>query len=134
MSSPFKTPQEFLEVKGPMYTFANSPFWLMLFLVFTVLIFLWFIYASYKIKSSESSKSDSAVMSILLLTGFISLAQSAYISGTSAIEAYLQNNKSNVSWGRKTYTPLRKVARRTNSTRQNYYSSRSDRDPTIRRS
>ena len=133
MSSPFKTPQEFLEVKGPMYTFANSPFWLILFLVFTVLIFLWFIYASYQIKSSESSKSDPAVMSVLILTGFISLAQSAYISGTGAIEAYLQNNKSNVSWGRKTYTPLRKVARRTNSNRQNYYSSRLDRDQTTRR-
>ncbi|WP_319423027.1 hypothetical protein [Pleurocapsa sp. FMAR1] len=132
MSSPFKTPQEFLEVKGPMYTFANSPFWLILFLVFTVLIFLWFIYASYKIKSSESSHSDPAVMSVLILTGFISLAQSAYVSGTTAVEAYLQNNKSNVSWGRKTDTPIRKVARRSNSTRQNYYSSRY-RDETIRR-
>ena len=85
MSSPFKTPQEFLEVKGPLYTFANSSFWLTLFLVFTVIIFLWFIFASYKIKASEPSKSDPAVMSVLILTGFISLAQSAYISGTTAI-------------------------------------------------
>ncbi len=133
MSSPFKTPQEFLEVKGPMYTFAKSPFWLTLFLVFTVIIFLWFIYASYKIKSSESSKSDPAVMSVLLLTGFISLAQSAYVSGTTAIEAYLQNNKSNVAWGRKTDTPIRKVARRNNTAGRSYYLSRSHRDETIRR-
>ncbi len=135
MSSPFKTPQEFLEVKGPMYTFANSPFWLTLFLVFTVLIFLWFIYASYKIKSSESSKSDPAVMSILLLTGFLSLAQSVYISGTNAIEAYLQNknNKSSVSWGGKTATSSRKITSRTNTVKRNYYSSRPYRDETIRR-
>ncbi len=130
MSSPFKTSQEFLEVKGPLYTFANSPFWLILFLVFTVLIFFWFIYASYKIKSSEPSKSDPAVMSVLILTGFISLAQSAYISGTTAIEAYRQN-KSRVSM-QKNHTSSRKIAR--NNTRQYYSSrSRSQRDRTIRR-
>ena len=128
MSSPFKTPQEFLEVKGPLYTFANSSFWLMLFLVFTVLIFLWFIYASYKIKASEPSKSDPAVMSVLILTGFISLAQSAYISGTTAIEAYRQN-KSRVSM-QKNLTPVRKLTK--NNTKQ-YYSSRSHRNKTIRR-
>ena len=126
MSSPFKTPQEFLEVKGPLYTFANSSFWLTLFLVFTVIIFLWFISASYKIKASEPSKSDPAVMSVLILTGFISLAQSAYISGTTAIEAYRQN-KSRVSMQNR--TPARKVTR--SNTRQ-YYSSRSPKGYTAR--
>ncbi|MBE9047229.1 hypothetical protein IQ255_22980 [Pleurocapsales cyanobacterium LEGE 10410] len=116
MSSPFKTPQEFLEVKGPLYTFANSSFWLTLFLVFTVLIFFWFIYASYKIKSKSNSDSDPAVMSVLILTGFLSLAQSVYISGTTAIEAYLQKNKSQVSMQRKTRTT--KVAGKTKITRR----------------
>ena len=126
MSSPFETPQEFLEVKGPLYTFANSSVWLTFFLILNVIIFFWFIYASYKIKASESSKSDPAVMSVLILTGFISLAQSAYISGTTAIEAYRQ--KSRVSMQNR--TPVRKVTR--NNTRQ-YYSSRYDRDRTSRR-
>lgn len=112
MSSPFKTPQEFLEVKGPLYTFANSSVWLTLFLVLSVIIFLWFIYASYNIKSSSNSNSDPAMMSVLILTGFLSLAQSAYISGTTAIEAYLQN-KSRVSMRRKTRTA---TVRKTNIT------------------
>lgn len=128
MSSPFQTSQEFLEVKGPLYTFANSPFWLTLFLVFTVLILLWFIYASYNIKSNDSSKSDPAVMSVLILTGFISLAQSAYISGTTAIEAYRQN-KSLVSM-HKNRTTVRKSAKNNTSQR---YSSRYDRGQTNRR-
>lgn len=128
MSSPFKTSQEFLEVKGPLYTFANNPFWLMLFLAFTILIFLWFIYASYKIKSSEPSKSDPAVMSVLILTGFISLAQSAYISSTNAIEAYRQN-KSRVSM-QKNRTTVRKSAK---SNTSQHYLSRYDRGQTNRR-
>lgn len=124
MTSPFETPEEFLEVKGPLYTFANSPVWLTFFLILSVIIFFWFIYASYKIKgSSDSKNSDIAAMSILILTGFISFAQSAYISGSTAIEAYRQ--KESVSAQRKTRTPSKKVAR-TNTTRQ-YYASRSPR-------
>lgn len=126
MSSPFETPQEFLEVEGPLYTFANSSVWLTFFFILSVIIFFWFIYASYKIKgSSDSKNSDIAAMSILILTGFISLAQSAYISGTTTIEAYRQ--KSRVSMQNRT---LRKVTR--NNTRQ-YYSSRYNRDRTSRR-
>ena len=122
MSSPFKTPQEFLEVKGPLYTFANSPVWLTIFLILSVIIFLWFIYASYKIKSSSNVNSDIATMSVLILTGLISVAQSIYASGTTAVEAYLQKNKSTVSMSRNFSTPSRKVVRRTSTSRQ--YSSR----------
>ena len=124
MSSPFKTPQEFLEVKGPLYTFANSSVWLTIFLILSVIIFLWFIFASYKIKSSSNVNSDIATMSILILTGFISVAQSIYVSGTTAVEAYLQKNNT-VSMSRNARTPSR-MAKRTNTTRQ-YYSRRSPR-------
>ena len=55
MSSPFKTSQEFLEVKGPLYTFANNPVWIGVFLILSVLIFLWFIYASYQTKRDETN-------------------------------------------------------------------------------
>ena len=117
MSSPFKTPQEFLEVKGPLYTFANSPVWLSVFLIFSVIIFLWFIYASYKIKGSSDVNSDVTTMSILILTGLISMAQSIYVSGTTAVEAYLQKNNATVS-RTNARTPLRKAARKTNVTKQ----------------
>ena len=115
MSSPFKTSQEYLEVKGPLYTFANSPVWLTIFLILSVIIFLWFIYASYKIKSSSDVNSDIATMSILILTGFISVAQSIYVSGTTAVEAYLKNNNT-VSMSIRTPS---KITRRTN-TRQDH--------------
>ena len=122
MSSPFKTPQEFLEVKGPLYTFANSPVWLTIFLILSVIIFLWFIYASYKIKSSSDVNSDIATMSILILTGLISVAQSIYVSGTTAVEAYMRkSNTTSTSMLKNARTPSR-MARRTNVTRQ--YSSR----------
>lgn len=129
MSSPFETPQEFLKVKGPLYTFANSPVWLTLFLILSVMVFLWFIYASYQIKSGSNSKnSDIATMSILILTGFVSLAQSVYISGSTVIEAYRQ--KSSVFASRKTRIPP-KVAR-TNTARR-YRASRSPRPGRIDR-
>ena len=114
MSSPFKTSQEFLEVKGPLYTFANSPVWLTIFLILSVIIFLWFIYASYKIKSSSDVNSDIAAISILILTGTISVAQSIYVSGTTAVEAYLKKNNTVSTTIR---TPSR-IARRTNINRQ----------------
>ena len=66
------------------------------------------------------------MMSILILTGFLSLAQSIYVSGTTAVEAYLQKNRSNVSLQRNTRTPSRKIARRTNAT-EGSYSRRSQR-------
>ena len=114
MSSPFKTSQEFLEVKGPLYTFANSPVWLTIFLILSVIIFLWFIYASYKIKSSSDVNSDIAAISILILTGTIFVAQSIYVSGTTAVEAYLKKNNTVSTTIR---TPSR-IARRTNINRQ----------------
>ena len=132
MSSPFETPQEFLEVKGPLYTFANSPVWLTLFLILSVIIFLWFIYASYKIKgSSDSKNSDIATMSILILTGFISLAQSVYISGSTVIEAYRQ--KSSVSASRNARTPANKAVRNRTNTARRYHTSRSPRPGRIDR-
>lgn len=120
MSSPFKTPQEFLEVEGPLYTFANSPVWLTIFLILSTVIFLWFILASYKIKSDSDVNSDVAAMSIFILTGLISVAQSIY-SGTTAVEAYLQKN--NISVSRNARTPSRMV-RKTKITKQ-YHSRRS---------
>lgn len=127
MSSPFETPQEFLEVKGPLYTFADSPTWLTFFLVLSVIIFLWFIYASYQIKgSSNSNKSDPTVMGVLILTGFMSLAQSAYISGKSAVEAYLQQKS------QRAYLSQHRKARSLprfsqNNPHRQYYASRSPR-------
>jgi hypothetical protein len=132
MSSPFKTSKEFLEVKGPLYTFANNSVWLTFFLVLSVGILLWFIYASYQTnKSSKSSDSTARVMSVLLLTGFLSLAQSVYVSRTITIEALWQKNKLKTAWQKKAHIPSSKITKKT--TRQNYYSYYLNRDRTIRR-
>lgn len=131
MSSPFQTSQEFLEVEGPLYTFDNNPFWLLLFLIFSVVIFFWFIYASYKINGSKSTPSNPAVTSVLLVTSLLSLAQSAYISSTNKIEAYWQKNSSKVFIRQGDFS--QKIARKTASPR-NYYSSRTKRSRFIRKS
>jgi hypothetical protein len=70
MSSPFTSSKEFLEAKGPIYTFANNPTIISFLLILTLLITLYFIYASYAMHQKGSSKaSNSAVMSVLLVTG-----------------------------------------------------------------
>ncbi len=134
MSSPFQTPQEFLEVKGPLYTFANNPFWLILFLVISVVIFFWFIFASYKINGSKSTPANPAMMSILLLTSFLSLAQSAYISGTNKIENYKQRNKSEVLLRKRTTILSRRLTNRNKLVSSGYHLRFTDRSRTIRRS
>ncbi|MGF1480134.1 MAG: hypothetical protein ACFB4I_11670 [Cyanophyceae cyanobacterium] len=85
MSSPFSTPQEFLEVEGPLYTFANSPIWIAVFLILSVLIFLWFIVASYGTKSGEGRGPNPTVMSILLITSVVSLAESIYTASVERV-------------------------------------------------
>lgn len=92
MSSPFKTSQEFLEVKGPLYTFANSPVWLAVFLILSVLIFLWFIYASYQTKRDETNTPtpNPTVISLLIITSVLSLAESIYLN-TSKVNQTAQN-------------------------------------------
>ena len=92
MSSPFKTSQEFLEVKGPLYTFANSPVWLAVFLILSVLIFLWFIYASYQTKRDETNTPtpNPTVISLLIITSVLSLAESIYLN-TSKVNQTARN-------------------------------------------
>lgn len=83
MISPFETPQEFLEVEGPLYTFANSPIWIGVFLVLSTIIFLWFIVASYQTKGDESNSSNQTMMSLLLITSLLSVAESFYPSSVN---------------------------------------------------
>ena len=92
MSSPFKTSQEFLEVKGPLYTFANTPVWLGVFLILSVLIFLWFIYASYQTKRDETNTPtpNPTVISLLIITSVLSLAESIYLN-TSKVNQTARN-------------------------------------------
>ena len=111
MSSPFTTPQEFLEVEGPLYTFANSPIWIAVFLVLSVLILLWFIVASYGTKSDEGRGPNPTVMSILVITSVVSLAESIYTASVNRV---------------------REEAKRTPTTRI-YSSSRTKRTPAIQR-
>jgi cation transport ATPase len=78
MSSPFKTSQEFLSAKGPIYSFGGSPVIIGLFLVISVAISLWFIYASYTMKNDRLDGKNSAVLSILLALSAFSIADVVY--------------------------------------------------------
>ena len=106
MSSPFKTSQEFLEVKGPLYTFANSPVWLAVFLILSVLIFLWFIYASYQTKRDETNTPtpNPTVISLLIITSVLSLAESIYLN-TSKVNQTARNPVTRVTKAQSAWLP-----------------------------
>jgi hypothetical protein len=70
MISPFTSSKEFLEAKGPIYTFANSPAIISFLLILTLLITVYFVYASYAMQKEGGAKaSNPAVMSVLLVAG-----------------------------------------------------------------
>lgn len=81
MVSPFKTFEEFTAAKGPIYTFANSPGMIAFLLIIGALLFLYFIYASFTTKRTETPQSP-LVLSVLLVTGLVSLLQGAYTQST----------------------------------------------------
>jgi hypothetical protein len=70
MSSPFATTKEFMEAKGPIYTFANNSTVSTLFLLMSLAITIYFFYASYAMhKKEKSSASTSHLMSLFLVAG-----------------------------------------------------------------
>lgn len=79
MSSPFKTSKEFLEAKGPIYSFNGSPV-ISFFLVIGVIFLLWFIYASYTMKTGKPKANNPVVLSLLIAASVFSLAESIYMS------------------------------------------------------
>ncbi|AFZ31573.1 hypothetical protein Glo7428_3085 [Gloeocapsa sp. PCC 7428] len=85
MSSPFSNPKEFLEAEGPIYTFGNNQFIITFLLIVSGLIFLWFIYASYKIKSSKPLAKNPVALSLLIAASAFSLAGTAYNSTADKI-------------------------------------------------
>lgn len=80
MTSPFKTFKEFSEAEGVSYTFANNPTIVGILIVLSVLVFLYFIYASFSIKKGKFTAKSPTVLSLLIATSAFSLAQSVYTS------------------------------------------------------
>lgn len=111
MSSPFKTPQEFLAAKGPIYSFSSSPVIIGLFILISAAISLWFIYASYTIKTTKSEEKNTAVLSILLAISALSLADVLYkpdvekTKATPTQKAVVAERVSNVKRGQRWQVP-----------------------------
>lgn len=80
MSSPFSNSKEFIEAEGPIYTFGNNPTIVTFFLIVSAILFLWFIYASYKIKSGKPSAKNPVVLSLLIVASAFSVAGAMYNS------------------------------------------------------
>jgi len=78
MSSPFKTPQDFLEAKGPIYSFSGNPAIIGLLIILSVGILIWFIYAAYTIKNDKPEAKNPVVVGILIALSAFSLAESVY--------------------------------------------------------
>lgn len=85
MSSPFSNPKEFLEAEGPIYTFGNNSTIVTFFLIVSAILFLWFIYASYTIKSGKLAPKNPVVLSLLIAATSVSLASSIYNSTVDKI-------------------------------------------------
>lgn len=78
-TSPFTTYKEFLEAKGPIYTFANNPTMIGFFLALTVLILLYFIYATFAPRSQSKNTQNPVALGMLLMVGLSStLASNLY--------------------------------------------------------
>ncbi|MBW4552076.1 MAG: hypothetical protein KME35_13355 [Aphanocapsa sp. GSE-SYN-MK-11-07L] len=78
-TSPFSTYKEFLEAKGPIYTFANNPTMIGFFIVLTVLILLYFIYATFAPRSQSKNSQHPVALGVLLMVGLSSaLASNLY--------------------------------------------------------
>ncbi len=85
MSSPFSNPKEFLEAEGPIYTFGNNPLMITFLLIVSGILFLWFIYASYKIKSGKPPAKNPVALSLLIVASAFSLAGGVYNSTVDKI-------------------------------------------------
>lgn len=72
MSSPFSSFEEFSSAEGPIYTFANNPAMLTILLVISLLISVYFFYASFHLKS-ENKPENPAALAVLILAGAASL-------------------------------------------------------------
>jgi hypothetical protein len=77
MSSPFSSAKEFIEAKGPIYTFANNPTAIGVFLVLGLAITVYFFYASFAMYHKGKSKADPMVMGVLLVAGLATSMASA---------------------------------------------------------
>lgn len=86
MASPFESYQEFYEAEGAIYTFADRPAILILLLIASALIFLYFMYASFTIRKGESSAKNPIVLSILLAATAFSAAEAVYQNLSGKVE------------------------------------------------
>ncbi len=78
-TSPFSTYKEFLEAKGPIYTFANNSTMIGFFIVLSVLILLWFIYSTFAPRSQSTNTKNPVALGVLLMVGLSSaLASNLY--------------------------------------------------------
>lgn len=66
MTSPFATFEEFSEVNGAMYTFANNPTMIGILLAICLAITIYFFYASFNLKQETVTHTPPAVLGIIL--------------------------------------------------------------------
>lgn len=83
MSSPFATTKEFMEAKGPIYTFANNSTVSNLFLLISLAITIYFFYASYAMhkKSPGYASRNGPMLGLLLVTG-LATSLASMLTGT----------------------------------------------------
>jgi hypothetical protein len=73
MTSPFSTFEEFSSAEGAIYTFADKPAVIAVLLILSLLITIYFFYASFGMKQELGKSPDVKAIGLLLVAGFASV-------------------------------------------------------------
>jgi hypothetical protein len=110
-ASPFATWEEFQGANdgptgGAIYTFADRPALLGIATVVAVLLFVYFIYASFNIKSGDTSAESPHVLAVLLVAGAASAMATLYQGLTDQKATHHASRSGQVSQVAKSSRPL----------------------------
>lgn len=81
MSSPFSNAKDFLEAKGPIYTYANNSTAIGIFLAISFALTVYFFYASFAMYRKDETGSNPALMSLFLVAG-LATSMASSLMGT----------------------------------------------------
>ncbi|HEY9626250.1 MAG TPA: hypothetical protein V6C84_03025 [Coleofasciculaceae cyanobacterium] len=73
MSSPFSTFEEFSNAEGPIYTFANNSVMISILLILSLIISVYFFYASFGMRQELTTHVDVKAIGLLLIAGLTTL-------------------------------------------------------------
>ncbi|MBI4785234.1 MAG: hypothetical protein HY785_28600 [Oscillatoriophycideae cyanobacterium NC_groundwater_1537_Pr4_S-0.65um_50_18] len=107
MSSPFSTFEEFSNAEGPIYTFANNSVMISILLILSLIISVYFFYASFGMRQELTAHIDVKAISLLLIAGLTTLTGFLFNPQVSQKTEAVQARSSRLEQNSpKSWTPL----------------------------